>query len=220
MQSKEFISDSHKLYEDIAYNRQEVSVINFGEIYSLLPRRTGFLESRNIVAKSLLDSLRFVGLNDLKGMDYVRFAETPMQFNRRVVFNSDLDVGLREVKDIMILINEIYGHYSVSVKLIGFLLDRDASNYAKNQELIEKNALLLKEIDELKKQLVKEPVEIGVKQEIIEKLEIKTENPLTLTPEEKQQTQNITNKEKTEENQDTDQDFEIVSPENSPFLES
>lgn len=211
MLSKEFANESYKLYYGVAKGYELVDIKNFSEVFKLLPDTETMMQDKNRFAESIINILKS---NDealqFKESDYAKFSENPEEFRGvKVITNSSSEANLKEGKELMMLINEMYGHYSVSIRIINFLVDRCNVNINLNKELLKKYNEALNKLsgyENLKKSL---PYNIG------ELNKVQT-NPLILTEEETKKLENTNN---VEEKETDEEPIEKGFKENEPVEE-
>ena len=136
---KEFLNDSHKQYTEVSLGVQTLNLANFDKVYELLPDLDTFEEQKSVFGRILLSGLKIVE----PGFTYYapeenRFIDNPSTYNPRITnwHNTDLDKALSNIKECQMIVNDLYGHYSVSLRIINFLLAREHEITKKNRILI------------------------------------------------------------------------------------
>lgn len=183
--SKIFKTETEKTYWSVAQGSQEIDYRNFEDILYLLPSKDTMLMSKNAMGQRILKSLRYLGA----GPDFFTgikvFLNTPQNFNKNTIKFSSLESALEDTKQNMSDLNTLYGHYSVIVSMVHFLIKR-GNYYLIEKEKMDKNyAELLLKYEDLKKKTETSvnnasanTGEILIKSKE-EKEEIKNEDPYT-----------------------------------------
>lgn len=181
MQTKEFLNKSHQQYYNVSKGTDVVSIKNFGDLYHLLPSSEIMFSSREVIGRSLLDSLRYVDRGvSFADKDYNNFISFPTEFNKKYLSGSDADNELKDLKNMMALINELFGHYSVSVELVNFLIQR-------NNVITNKYNSLLRDYEVALVSLAEKDVAKKIDDLKIVELKKTEVNPIVLTTEEKKE---------------------------------
>lgn len=210
-QSKEFLNESHKLYYDVAKGMQLMTLANFGEVYALLPNSTTMMSNRDAVGKSLLKNLKNLGFTDFSDRDLQQFVETPLNLKKRTFPGSELERAFDDTKDVQAIINELFGHYSVAVKIIDFLVERDHNNFNKNQTLLKEVASLQTKLATIESKALVDPNMVG-------KLTLHNKNPLALDEKERTNVEKVESKDLDDEDLESAEDAEKPEDELSPFI--
>jgi len=176
---KKFRSSTQKVYYEIARDEESVRDANFSSIYEFLPDIDLFDEKRIGIGKELLASLRFIEPRFVfYRRDEQTFLEDPNSFSMRLLPGETLEKALASCKNTFSEINELYGHYNVSMRMINFLILRDAALVRKNNTLVNMYQDARERIDEIL-------TNKEVKRFKIDNLEnVKTDNDLLLTKKE------------------------------------
>lgn len=149
MQTQEFENESYKTFHDIGMGITLINHNNFKIVHDLLPNGEAFLSNKDIFAKDLLSFLRY--LDDkvtYSERDIDTFNDTPHNLNKRIMKGTSYDNALEESKDLMSIVNDLYGSYCVATNMISFLLKRDKVISTKHKELIKKYEEALIKLEE------------------------------------------------------------------------
>lgn len=168
-ESKEFANNAFKKYFEIAKGESEVDEKSFPSAYELLPDLDAFEENKNRIGKELLASLRYIEPSFLfYRRDESSFLEDPKNFSMRVIPGSEIEKALMVFKNVQAEINELYGHYSVALYLLNYIVNRNISTIKKNNKLVTMYEDILAELNEKQKNtelanLIARPIEIHKK---------------------------------------------------------
>lgn len=181
-ETREFSNDKYKQYYQIAKGETEVDLFSFNSAYEILPDLDNFEEIKNANGKKLLASLRFIEPQFVYyRKDESSFLEDPINFSMRLIPGSDLERALSTYREIQSVNNELYGHYSVSLYLLKFLIQRNDMLVKKNKKLMQMYSDVVDQLTEIQKQ--KELTNVRVSE--LELPLSKKDGVLTLTDEEK-----------------------------------
>lgn len=180
VQAKKFENDTHKLYVEIAEGIKQVDTTNFSKIYELLPDIPQFEENKNIIGRILLSQLKCVSPHvSYYHSQEINFCTDPKSFSMRgLIPGSEIARSLELNKEAMGIVIDLYGNYSVSLRMLKFLLYRNYSLVKKINVLNQQHLDDLDRINELNK--AKETNKIEPNIFLPGKLDV-----LTLTDEEK-----------------------------------
>jgi hypothetical protein len=166
LEKQEYLTDTHKLYEDIAKGFIEIDSHNFEQIRELIPSNDSLFETKRKFSYNLLEYLKIIDSNFVfSQQDYNKFDESPQRLNLKLLPNTPFFNAFNKSKELMQLVNYLYGNYVVSYKTMLFLIKA-------NQRIIKTNKELLKKYEELlesRKVLEDLKVEefVGKKQEVV-----------------------------------------------------
>jgi len=211
--SKVFKTELEKVYWNIAEGLQDVNERNVEQLWLVLPKKDSMLMSRKAIADILRDNLEQInGKNMFNDFTFKTFMNTPSKFNYiSTMRHSFFERSLKDSKDAMGDVNTYYGHFSVAIEIISYLLTAKASilnDYEnlnrKYDELVVKTKGLQDEVDKCRKIHSLEENIIAPRRVV----EVVKEDKLTETENEEEYENNQNNE--TEEEEETDPDAKII----------
>jgi len=158
-QSKEFSSEAQRTYYMVAKKQAKINAQNFAKLQELQPSKENSVEIRNIIGKSLLNTLKQNDFPALTQRQKKAFIETPYEFEPKIHPQSPQYQIVENYKEIMMVVNEFYvGHYPVSLELQKFLVTRNNKLFSKNEKIVSDGKEWVESfkehVDKIKKQIV------------------------------------------------------------------